>query len=142
MKKLLLVLALLITPVAAAQTAVELLVASSLSASLDSAVSLPKGSFSYNNAKYAQDFSKSLGADASKYTDYQLYVASGLATKLAAAFVQQLETNFASAGYLKETSSAAGTTTRAEYVSDEGKILLLLTSYQKNTVYFLVGRKK
>lgn len=142
MKKVLIALTLMLAPVAVAQTAAEMLVVTSIAASLDSGVKLPRGTYQYTNPKYAQDFAKSLGSDASKYTDYQLYVATGILTRMAAGFVQQLETGFAGAGYFKNSTTNSGSTTRSEFTNDSGKTLLLFTSYQKDAVYFLVARKK
>ncbi|GGJ51022.1 hypothetical protein [Deinococcus roseus] len=140
--KLLLTFALLAAPVAAAQTAAEMLVVTAISAQLDSSISLPKGTYGYTNPKYALSFAQSLGKDASNYQDYQLYVATGLTAKLAPVFVQQLQGNFAAAGYFMSSTSTAGNTTRSEFTNDTGKVLLLFTTYQKDAVYFLVGRKK
>ncbi|WP_034341331.1 hypothetical protein [Deinococcus misasensis] len=142
MKKFLLALTLMLAPVAMAQTVAEMLVVTSIAATLDSKISVPKGTYGYTNVQYAMNFAKSLGNDSARYTDYQLYVATGITTKLAPAFVQQLETNFAAAGYFKTSGTTSGTTTRSEFTNDAGKILLLFTSYQKDAVYFLVGRKK
>lgn len=142
MKKALLTLLLLIAPVVLAQTAAELVVVTSIASSLDSKISVPRGTYGYTNAQEAQKFATSLGNDASKYQDYQLYVATGITTRLAPAYIQQLEGGFAAAGYFRATTSKNGTTTRSEYTSDAGKVLLLLVTYQKDTVYFLVGRKK
>ncbi|GEM48567.1 hypothetical protein [Deinococcus cellulosilyticus] len=142
MKKALITLLLLCAPVAFAQTAAELVVVTAIASTLDSSVSLPRGTYKYTNPQTAQKFAQNLGADASKYQNYEMYVATGIIAKLAPGFVQQLETNFAAAGYFKASSSSNATTTRSEFSNDEGKTLLLFTVYQKDTVYFLVGRKK
>ncbi len=130
-----------------AQTAAELLVVSSISAKLDSSISLPSGAFYVASAKVTQQFTAMLAADQNKYDNYQLHVANGLAKKLAQNFVGQLETNFATAGYWKTTTSSATvgneTRVRSEFSNDDnGKTLLLFVVYRSDSVYFLVGKKK
>lgn len=130
---------------ARAQTAAELVVVAALSASLDPSIRLPRGAAYYTNPQHAARFSAYLGADAGKYTDYQLYVASGLATKLADAYALNLETSFAAAGYFRSSTSTykAGTDTvvRNEYDNGE-RTLVLVVVRQGASVFFLSGRKR
>jgi hypothetical protein len=132
---------------AVAQTAAELLTVAAISATLDANIRLPSGAFMVTNPKYAQEFAAQLGADAGKYTNYSLYVAKGLATRLADNFIGQLETSFATSGYFKGTTSSqtvgAEVRTRSEYTNDmNGKTLLLYVVKRADGVYFLVGQKK
>lgn len=127
-----------------AQTAAELVVVAALSASLDPSIRLPRGAAYYINPENARRFSAYLGADAAKYTDYQLYVATGLAAKLGDAYVHNLETGFAAAGYFRgaTTTYKAGpdTVVRSEFDNGE-KTLVLVVVRQGDSVFFLSGRK-
>jgi hypothetical protein len=129
-----------------AQTVVELLTVTSISSTLDSNISVPAGTSFVKNPKYTQEFAGQLGAEASQYTGFELYVAKGIATRLANAFVIQLETNFAAAGYLKSGSSSqtVGGEIRTKSMFDDGagKEMLLYVVKRTDGVYFLVAKKK
>jgi hypothetical protein len=129
-----------------AQTAMELLTVTSISSTLDSSIHVPAGTSFVNNPKYAQEFSAQLGAEANQYTGFELYVAKGIASRLADAFVIQLETNFAAAGYLKSDSSSqkVGNEVRTKSMFDDGagKQMLLYVVKGPGGVYFLVAKKK
>ncbi len=132
---------------AVAQTAAELLAVAAISATLDANIRLPSGAFMVTNPKYAQEFAAQLGADAGNYTNYSLYVAKGLATRLADSFIGQLETSFATSGYFKGATSrqtvGSEVRTRSEFTNDtNGKTLLLYVVQRADGVYFLVGQKK
>ncbi len=138
--------ALSLTAPARAQTVAELLTVAAISATLDSNVRLPSGAFFVTNPKYAAQYAAQL-QDASSWTNYSLYVAKGIATKLADNYVADLKTSFAVAGYF-ETASASQTVgaevrSRSEYANDaNGKTLLLYVVKRADGVYFLVGQKK
>ena len=129
-----------------AQTAVELLTVTSISSTLDSSISVPAGTSFVKNPKYAQEFAGQLGAEANQYSGYELYVAKGLATRLADAFVIQLETNFAAAGYFKSGSGSqtVGGEVRTKSMFDDGagKQMLMYVVKRPDGVYFLVAKKK
>jgi hypothetical protein len=129
-----------------AQTAVELLTVTSISSTLDSSISVPAGTSFVKNPKYAQEFAGQLGAEANQYTGYELYVAKGIATRLADSFVIQLETNFAAAGYLKSGSSsqtvAGEVRTKSMFDDGAGKQMLMYVVKRVDGVYFLVAKKK
>jgi hypothetical protein len=129
-----------------AQTAVELLTVTSISSTLDSSISVPAGTSFVKNPKYAQEFAGQLGAEANQYTGFELYVAKGIATRLADSFVIQLETNFAAAGYFKSASSSqtVGSEVRTKSMFDDGagKQMLLYVVKRTDGVYFLVAKKK
>jgi hypothetical protein len=73
-------------------------------------------------------------------------VAKGLAKNLADAFVIKLETNFAAAGYYKNSSSTqvtnGETRIRSEFANDGGKTLLLYVVKRTDGVYFLGAKRK
>lgn len=129
-----------------AQTAVELLTVTSISSTLDSSISVPAGTSFVKNPKYAQEFVGQLGTDANQYAGFELYVAKGIATRLADSFVIQLETNFAAAGYLKASSSsqtvAGEVRTKSMFDDGAGKQMLLYVVKRADGVYFLVAKKK
>ena len=134
------------TPVVA-QTLAEMVVVTSIVGTLDSSIRLPSGSFQVTNPKYATEFADLLGADKPKYTSYTLYVATGIATKLATAYVGDLMTGFAVSGYFEisksETKVGADVRTRIEFNNaDTNKNLLLLVVRRADRVYFLVAAKK
>lgn len=133
---------------ALAQTAAELLTVVSISGTLDSSVRLPSGSFQVVNPSLTDQFANLLGADKPKYEGYTLYLATGLATKLADAYVANLANNFAVAGYFENSrvavaAPAGETRTRIEYQNpDNNKFLMVFMLRQADKVYFLVGKKK
>lgn len=147
LRVLLALFALCLMPVLA-QTAAEMLVVTSIIGTLDSSVRLPSGSFQVANPNLTNQFADLLGADKAKYDGYTLYVATGLASKLADAYVANLANNFAAAGYFENTRTAqpaptGETRTRIEYQNfDNGKSLLVYLLRQTDRVYFLVAKKK
>jgi hypothetical protein len=141
------VLALSLAPILA-QTAAEMLVVTAIIGTLDSSVRLPSGSFQVVNPKLTDQFANLLGADKAKFEGYTLYLATGLASKLADAYVANLANNFAAAGYFENSRTAQPapaneTRTRIEYQNfDNGKSLLVYLLRQTDKVYFLVAKKK
>lgn len=131
---------------ASAQTVAELVTVATISAALDPSISLPQGSSFVSNPKYATQIAALL-PDANKYTNFQLYVAKGLAKKLADDYVNQLKTSFAISGYFEISTSSVvvgtETRTRSEFKNDDnGKTLLLFVVKRADGVYFLVAQKK
>ena len=141
-----LLLVLFFNSVASAQTVAELVTVATISAALDPSISLPQGSSFVSNPKYATQIAALL-PDANKYTNFQLYVAKGLAKRLADDYVNQLKTSFAISGYFEISSSSVvvgtETRTRSEFKNDDnGKTLLLFVVKRADGVYFLVAQKK
>ena len=141
-----LLLVLFFNSVASAQTVAELVTVATISAALDPSISLPQGSSFVSNPKYATQIAALL-PDANKYTNFQLYVAKGLAKKLADDYVNQLKTSFAISGYFEISTSSVvvgtETRTRSEFKNDDnGKTLLLFVVKRADSVYFLVAQKK
>ena len=129
-----------------AQTVAELVTVATISAALDPSIALPQGSSFVSNPKYATQIAALL-PDANKYTNFQLYVAKGLAKKLADDYVNQLKTSFTISNYFEISTSSsvigAETRTRSEFKNDDnGKILLLFVVKRSDGVYFLVAQKK
>lgn len=146
MIRLLLTLALLVAPTALAQTAAELVTVTAIQGTLGSVtgVSLPTGSSFVKNPRYAAALAPGLlGADAAKFTDFQLYTARGLATRLADNYVGDLKTSFASSGFLESGTRSfklgSDAWTRTDFQDDSGKALVLLVSKKADGVYFLTA---
>lgn len=144
---LLAVFALLSCGAAVGQTLAEMVVVTSIVGTLDSSIRLPTGSFQVTNPKFASDFADLLGADKPKYTNYTLYVATGIAARLAPSYVNDLMTGFAVSGYFEisksESKVGADLRTRVEFNNaDTNKNLLLLVVRRADRVYFLVAAKK
>lgn len=132
---------------AVAQTLAEMVVVTSIVGTLDSSIRLPSGSFQVTNPKFALEFADLLAADKPKYTNYTLYVATGIAAKLATSYVSDLITGFAVSGYFEisrnETKVGADLRTRVDFNNaDTNKNLLLLVVRRADRVYFLVAAKK
>ncbi len=131
-----------------AQTAAELLVVTSIIGTLDSSVRLPSGSFQVLNPTLTSQFADLLGADKPKYEGYTLYLAKGLASKLADAYIANLTSNFAAAGYFENSrinlpAPSGEVRTRLDYENfDNGKFLMVFTLRKADTFYFLVAKKK
>ncbi len=131
-----------------AQTAAELLTVASISASLDSSVRLPTGSFQVINPQLTNQFADILGADKNKYEGFTLYLAQGIATKLADAYIANLANGFAAAGYFENgrinlPAPTGEIRTRSEYQNfDTNKFLMLLVVRRTDKVFFLVAKKK
>ena len=131
-----------------AQTVAELLVVTSIIGTLDSSVRLPSGSYQVLNPTLTSQFADLLGADKSKFEGYTLYLAKGLASKLADAYIANLANSFAAAGYFESSrlavvAPAGETRTRIEYENfDNGKRLMVFTLRQAETFYYLVAKKK
>jgi hypothetical protein len=147
LRVLLAMLSLTLAPILA-QTAAEMLVVTSIIGTLDSSVRLPSGSFQVVNPQLTSQFANLLGTDKNNYEGYTLYLATGIASKLADAYVANLTNNFAAAGYFENSRAAqpapAGESrTRIEYQNfDNGKWLMVYLLRQTDRVYFLVAKKK
>ncbi|HEX2864299.1 MAG TPA: hypothetical protein VHN99_07000 [Deinococcales bacterium] len=127
---------------AQAQTAAELLVVAQLSAVLDPAVSLPRGTYQVTNGSYATALAAQVGFDAQPGS-LVLYQATGIIGKLADEFAGNLAASFAAQGYLPAadaTRTVNGLNTRWEdFQSDEGKTIRLVIVKDANRVRLLVG---
>jgi hypothetical protein len=133
--------------VAGAQTLAEMVVVTSIVGTLDSSIRLPTGSFQVTNPKYAAEFADMLGADKAKYTNFTLYVATGIAARLAPSYINDLMTGFAVSGYFEsgrsEQKVGGDVRTRIDFNnSDTNKNLLLFIVRRADRVYFLVAAKK
>lgn len=129
-----LVAAMLLTSwsLARAQLLADVMVATAISATFDSSIRFPRGSYSAVGAGADALINRVPGS--SSWTDWEVYVASGIAANLQAGFVHNISTSFAVAGYFEEerseSSVAHGGTnevhTRIVYDGPSGKRLLYL----------------
>lgn|SRR5690606_30824575 len=132
---------------ARAQLLADVLTATAISATFDSAVRFPSGTYSAVGA----------GADAlvrrvpgsSDWTDWEVYVARGVAANLQPGFVHNVSTSFAVAGYFQEERSEANVShggrtelhTRIVFAGPSGKRLLYLVRADQE-VAWLTARSR
>ena len=117
---------------AKAQLLADVLVTTAISATFDNSVRFPSGSYSAVGVGADALIARVPGND--NWTDWEVYVARGLAANLQAGFVHNLATSFAVAGYFEaeraETSVVNGGVneahTRIVFDGPTGKRLLYL----------------
>lgn len=117
---------------AQAQLLADVLTATAISATFDSSVRFPSGSYSAVGAGADALIRRVPGSGA--WTDWEVYVASGIAANMQAGFVHNISTSFAVAGYFEEERSEStvarpdGTEVHTRIVFDgaAGKRLLYL----------------
>ena len=124
MKRVLLLLVMALSLSAFAQTLVEVTTVAAISSTLDSGLSLPSGTF---RAGKGSDAIIARLPDASKF-NLEVYGVRGVTANLQPAFVQQILTNFASAGYLLNNQQqdvvSGETRTRYNLSDDSGSELV------------------
>lgn len=121
---------------------VELATATALT--LDSSVQLPSGSYRAVGPEVAQLVAKEV-PDASHYSHWEAYEASGLIARLQPAFVEQLATSFAVAGYLQEDKQETkqGSQTKTRYLFSNGaKTIALYVLRSPEQLVWLVGKQQ
>ncbi|WP_018466830.1 hypothetical protein [Calidithermus timidus] len=128
---------------ALAQTLVEVTTVAALQSSLVSGVRFPSGSF---KAGKGSEAIVARIPDAARF-DLEVYAARGIASRLHDAFVMQIMTSFASAGYLQEgwpqTQQIGGETrTRYDFRDDSGKAALLFIVRKGDELVFVVGKQR
>ncbi len=125
-----------------AQLLLEVQTVAAISLQLDASVRLPKGSCRAVGSGGSKLIAKV--PDASRYTDWEVYTATGIAARLQPAFVQQVMTSFALAGYFLEQQSEeqlAGETHSRYLFSDAGaKKTLLYVIRTPQELVWLVAR--
>jgi hypothetical protein len=141
MKRVFLIVIALSLP-AFAQTLVEVTAVTAISSTLDSGLSLPSGTF---RAGKGSDAILARLPDASKF-NLEVYAAKGITANLQPAFVQQILTNFAAAGYLlnNQEQSVVNGEARTRYnLSDEGgKAAVLFVVRKGNELVYAFGKAK
>jgi hypothetical protein len=133
----------LLLGLALAQTLVEVTAVAAIQSSLVSGVRFPEGSF---RAGRGSEAIIARIPDASRF-NLEVYAARGIASRLHDAFVMQIITGFASAGYLQEgwprTQQLEGETrTRYDFRDDSGRAALLFIVRKGDELVFVVGKGK
>lgn len=130
----------LILPVMA-QTLLEVQVATAISLKLDQQVRLPRGSYRALGPGVKRWIAKLRNANG--YDDWEAYVAKGIATRLRSAYVQQVSTSFAQAGYLLESNRKfrVGDEVHQQYVFENmnGRRAMLYVIEAPDALIWLVG---
>lgn len=125
-------LALGLPGVASAQLLAEVMVTTAIMATFDSSVRFPSGSLSAVGADADRLIARVPGSQ--DWTQWEVYTARGIAANLQDAFVHQIATAFAVAGYFESQRSETDVNfagqaerhTRIVYQSDSGQRLLYL----------------
>lgn len=140
MRRALLLLAMALSLSAFAQTLAEVTAVAAISSTLDSGLSLPNGTF---RAGKGSDAIIARLPDAAKF-NLEVYVARGVTANLQPAFVQQILTNFASAGYLmnSQEQSVVNGETRYNLSDDSGKAAILLVVRKGAELVYAFGKAK
>lgn len=134
-------LALLSSPVRA-QTLAEVTLVTAITSQLYPVVSLPSGSLRANGTGTAAVIARV--PDAHAWTDWEVYTATGLASRLAPALFNQVETGLATEGYFRmrseETQVAGESRIRVEFEGDGGAKALLFVIRSGEELVWLVAR--
>ncbi|CAN5876695.1 hypothetical protein BH24DEI2_BH24DEI2_21370 [soil metagenome] len=143
-KRIMLFALLSLAPVTFAQTLAEVTLVAAVSSELSPAVSLPSGSYRAVGSGTAPFIAKVPGN--AQYKNWEVYTASGVVAKLQPAFVGQLTTSFAAAGYFLSDQSeavvAGETRTRYLFSGDAGATLLLYTIRTPEDLVWLVAEER
>lgn len=139
---MLLVLAWL-APLAHAQLLADVMTSAAISATFDPALKLPRGTLrAVGNGTEAVIARVS---DRDRWTDWEVYEATGLVQTLAAGYVHNIETEFAVNGYFESgrTQTTVGPETRTHIVFDgpDGERLLYVIRTSQEVVW-LTARAK
>ncbi|MBF6593126.1 MAG: hypothetical protein IVW51_01600 [Thermaceae bacterium] len=142
MKQVLFVLVVALSFSAFAQTLVEVTTVAAISSTLDSGLPLPRGTY---KAGAGSEAIIARLPDASRF-NLEVYAARGISANLQPAFVQQILTNFASAGYLlnnqQKTVVNGETRTRYDLSDDSGKVAILFVVRKGSELVYAFGRAK
>ena len=134
--------ALPLAPAASAQTLAELQLVAALSAELNPALSLPRGSYRAVGGNLEGFIRQVPGHEA--FGDWEVYAASGLAANLQGAFVGRITASFAVNGYVlsEELERVGGgeTHTRYLYADASGGAALLYTIRRPGDLVYLIGQ--
>lgn len=133
----------LLVPVRA-QTLVEVTLVTAIASQLYPVVSLPSGSLRAMGSGTAAIIARV--PDAHAWTDWEVYTANGLASRLAPALLNQVETGLAADGYFRvrseETQVAGESRTRVEFEGDRGAKALLFLIRSGEELVWLVARSR
>lgn len=124
-----------------AQTLAEIQFVAATSAQLNPAISLPRGSMrAVSDA--SSIITKVSGHQA--YSDWEVYTATGVAANLQPAFVSQVSSSFAGAGYFvsEQSEKTVGSATHTKYVflDDLGGTALLYVIRDGQELIWLIAK--
>ncbi len=138
-----LALAGLLAPLAHAQLLAGVTLSAAIATEFDPGLRLPSGSLRAVGS--GTDAIIARVPDRSRWTGWEVYAARGLATALQGAYVHQVKTAFAVAGYFEsgETTEKVGSETRTRIVfqGDHGERLLYVIRTSQEVVW-LTARSK
>jgi len=139
-KAIFLAVLLLFAP-AAAQTLLEVQTATAIALKYDPQVRLPRGSYRALGPGVDRWVARVRGGNG--YGNWEAYVARGIARRLRPAYVQQVSTAFAQAGYLLVSSEkfGVGAETHQRYVFEDmnGRRAMLYVIEAPDALVWLVG---
>jgi hypothetical protein len=124
-----------------AQTLAEISFVAATSAQLNPAISLPRGSM-----RAVSDASSIIAKvpGHQNYSDWEVYTASGIAANLQPAFVNQVSSSFAGAGYFvnEQNEKTVGNTTHSKYIftDDMGGTALLYVIRDSQELIWLIAQ--
>jgi hypothetical protein len=139
--KLLTLLFVIALGLANAQTLAEISFVVATSAQLNPAISLPRGSM-----RAVSDASSIIAKvpGNQNYSDWEVYTASGVAANLQPAFVSQVSSSFAGAGYFvsEQSDKTVGTAKHSKYVftDDMGSTALLYVIRDGQELIWLIAK--
>lgn len=131
-----------------AQLLADVMVATAISATFDSTVRFPSGSLSAQGPGADALIASVPGSD--DWTDWEVYVARGVAANLQAGFVHNITTAFALAGYFEseraessaQTTSGPQVRTRILFEGGDGARRLLYLIRSDQEVAWLIARSR
>ncbi len=134
--------------VANAQLLADVMVTTAISATFDSTVRFPSGSLSAQGP--GVDALIASVPDSADWTDWEVYVARGVAANLQPGFVHNVTTAFAVAGYFEseraensvQTASGPQVRTRILFEGGDGALRLLYLIRSDQEVAWLIARSR
>jgi hypothetical protein len=124
-----------------ARTLAEMQLVTATAAQLNPAISLPRGSM--RAVGDASDIIAKVPGN-QNYSDWEVYTATGVAANLQPAFVNQVTTSFAGAGYFlsdqSEKTSGTATHTKYVFVDDVGSEALLYVIRDGQELIWLIAK--
>ena len=115
-----------------AQTLAEVQLVTAIATELNPAIRLPSGSYRAVGEGSEQIIAKVDNAEG--YTNWEVYTASGIIAALQPAFVQQLSTSLAGAGYfvVEQSEQTIGAEKHTRYIFEDGLDTILLYTIRTN----------
>lgn len=124
-----------------AQSLAEVSLTTAIASEMHPGVRLPSGSYRALGPGTSAWIGKV--RDAQRWTDWEAYVARGLAARLRPAFVHQVATSFAAAGYFEQAreqrNAGAETHTRIVFQNDAGERTLLFLIEGPDELLWLIA---